>query len=109
MDFFRTKSYEKGLKRLAKLGASKADLDAIEPMIAANPEAGDVIKGSGGLRKIRFAYGTAGKSGGGRTIYYVLVGADQAYLLTAYPKVDKDDLTADELKMFKALIKELLK
>lgn len=39
----------------------------------------------------------------------MLVGADQAYLLTAYPKVDKDDLTADELKMFKALIKELLK
>lgn len=109
MDFFRTKSYEKGLKRLAKLGASKADLDAIEPMIAANPEAGDVIKGSGGLRKIRFAYGTAGKSGGGRTIYYVLAAEDQAYLLTAYPKVDKDDLTIDEIKMFKTLIKELLK
>jgi hypothetical protein len=109
MNFFRTKSYEKGLKRLAKLGASKADLDAIEPMIAANPESGDLIKGSGGLRKMRFAYGTAGKSGGGRTIYYVLIGEDQTYLLTAYPKVDKDDLSAEELKMFKALIKELLK
>ena len=59
MDFFRTSTYEKGLKRLRKLGASKTDLDAIETMIAANPEAGDIIKGSGGLRKIRFAYGAA--------------------------------------------------
>ena len=108
MDFVRTRSYEKALKRLRKLGASKADLDAVETDLATNPLAGDLIRNSGGLRKVRFAYGQAGKSGGGRTIYYVLLDAQTIYLLTAYPKVDKDDLTGAELKLFKALIKELL-
>jgi len=108
MEFVRTGSYEKGLKRLRKLGAVDADFEAMEQAIATNPEIGDVIKGSNGLRKVRFGYGQAGKSGGGRTIYYVVTDDDVAYLLTAYPKVDKDDLTADELKLFKALTKELL-
>lgn len=108
MEFVRTGSYEKGLKRLRKLGAVDADFDEVEREIATNPEVGDVIKGSGGLRKARFGYGQVGKSGGGRTIYYVVTEDDVAYLLTAYAKVDKEDLTADELRLFKALIKELL-
>lgn len=108
MEFVRTSSYEKGLKRLRKLGAADADFDAMEREIATNPEIGDVIQGTGGLRKVRFGYGQAGKSGGGRTIYYVVTEDDTAYLLTAFAKVDKTDLTADERKMFKALIKELL-
>ena len=108
MEFVRTGSYEKGLKRLRKLGAVDGDFEAMEQAIATNPEIGDVIKGSNGLRKVRFGYGQAGKSGGGRNIYYVVTDDDVAYLLTAYPKVDKDDLTADELKLFKALTKELL-
>lgn len=108
MDFVRTRSYEKGLKRLRKLGASGADLDAIETTLTANPRSGDVIAGSGGLRKVRFSFGQGGKRGGGRTIYYFLAEDDTIYLLTAWPKVDKDDLTASELKLFKTLIKELL-
>ena len=68
MDFVRTRSYEKGLKRLRKLGASRADLDAIETTLTANPRSGDVIAGSGGLRKVRFSFGQGGKRGGGRTI-----------------------------------------
>lgn len=107
MDFVRTSTYEKGLKRLRKLGATDTDLDRIELDLAANPLAGAVIQGSGGLRKMRFAYGGAGKRGGGRTVYYFLSDDDTIYLLTAYPKVDQDDLSKDEIKLFKALIKEL--
>lgn len=107
MDFVRTRSYEKGLNRLRKLGATEADLDRIEHQIAENPDAGDVIKGSGGLRKLRFAFGRAGKRGGGRSIYYVVTEDDVTYLLAAYPKVDKVDLTAEEVRLFKALIKDL--
>ena len=108
MELVRTGSYEKGLKRLRKRGAIDADFEAMEQEIATNPGIGDVIKGSNGLRKVRFGYGQVGKSGGGRTIYYVVTDDDGTYLLTAYPKVYKVDLTADELKMFKALTKELL-
>jgi hypothetical protein len=107
LDFVRTRSYEKGLKRLRKLGASQDDLDRIETQLALDLKAGAVIQNSGGLRKVRFAYGGSGKSGGGRTIYYFLSQDDVIYLLTAYPKVDKDDLTKEELKLFKSLIKEL--
>lgn len=107
MKLVRTTRYEKGLKRLRKLGAIDDDFDQAERDIASNPEIGDVIAGTGGLRKMRFGYGGAGKSGGARTIYYAVTEDEVTYLLTAYAKVDKKDLTADERKMFKALLKEL--
>ena|SRR5665213_830658 len=107
MQLFRTSSYLKGVKRLKKLGASEADVVAVENMIAADPTVGDVIPGSGGLRKVRFGYANKGDRGGGRTIYYVVLDAETTYLLVAYPKVDKADLTAKELKLFKTLVKEL--
>lgn len=107
MEIVRTGSYSRGVKRLRKLGASDADITAMEDAIAFGPEAGDVIPGTGGLRKIRFGYGQVGKSGGGRTICYVIVDDEIVYLLTTYAKVDKDDLTAGEKKMFKDLLKEL--
>jgi hypothetical protein len=62
------------LKRLEKLGATTRDIVQMEQGIIADPSRGEVIPGVGGLRKIRFACGGAGKSGGGRTIYYVLEG-----------------------------------
>lgn len=107
MELFRTSSYKAGLKRLRKLGASDADITVMENMIAAEPGIGDVIPGSGGMRKVRFGYAGTGDRGGGRTIYYVVLLADTTYLLVAYPKVDKDDLTAKELKLFKTLVKDL--
>lgn len=59
------------------------------------------------MRKIRFGFGGSGKSGGGRTIYYAIADDDVVYLITAYAKVDKADLTTDELKLFKTLIEDL--
>lgn len=107
MQLFRTSSYQKGLKRLKKLGASDADIVAMENMIAGEPTVGSVIPGSSGLRKVRFGYAGKGDRGGGRTIYYVVLDADTTYLLVVYAKVDKDDLTAKEPKLFKTLVKEL--
>ena len=107
MEIVRTRVYETGVKRLFKLGATEADVQAAEDAIASNPQAGVVVQGTGGLRKIRFSYGGGGKSGGGRTIYYVLLEDDIVYLLTTYAKVDKEDLTGSEKKLFKKLIKEL--
>jgi len=107
VEIVRTQSYLAGLKRLKKLGAGDGDILTMENAIAADPSAGDVIPGSGGMRKMRFGYAGKGDRGGGRTIYYVVVDKDTTYLLVTYPKVDKDDLSAKELKLFKALVKEL--
>lgn len=93
MEIVRTATYARNLKRLGKLGATKADITAMENAIAANPEAGAVIKGAGGMRKLRFGY--------------VITDEDVVYLITAYAKVDKADLSSDEIKLFKSLIEEL--
>lgn len=107
MEIIRTSAYAAALKRLKKLGASSDDIIAMEDAIAQAPEAGVVIRGTNGLRKIRFGYGGRGKSGGGRTIYYVMLDDEAVYLLIAYAKVDKEDITADEKRLFRKLIEEL--
>ncbi len=107
MEIVRTSSYAAALKRLKKLGASRDDITEMEDAIARAPEAGAVIRGTNGLRKVRFGYGGRGKSGGGRTIYYATLDHEVVYLLVAYAKADKEDLTAEEKRLFSALIEEL--
>jgi hypothetical protein len=69
MEIVRTGSYAKGVKRLLRLGAAEQDILNMEDAIAANPHVGDVMQGSGGMRKVRFGYAGVGARGGGRTIY----------------------------------------
>ena len=74
------------------------------------PEAGDVIAGTGGLRKLRFGDASRGKGkrGGLRVIYYWWVAARQFWLFTIYDKDEAVDLTAAERKLLHAmLIREL--
>ncbi|GAL15869.1 cytotoxic translational repressor of toxin-antitoxin stability system [Vibrio astriarenae] len=69
---------------------------------------GKLIKGTGGLRKVRLAPENGGKSGGFRIIYlYVL--PDTAYLIMAYKKGRKDTLTASEKNQLKSFSSELIK
>jgi len=104
MRIVRTRTFAKALK---KLGASADDLDALEMAIAADPQAGDVIPGLGGARKIRFSMTGKGKRGGGRAIYVAVVSHDTAYLLTAYSKAQKSDLTQADKAAIKTLIAAL--
>lgn len=75
-----------------------------------NPEAGDVIEGTGGLRKIRFSDAKRGKGkrGGLRVIYYWWSVGKQFWLFTIYNKDEKDDLTPAQKKVLKELIKQEL-
>lgn len=107
MEIVRTRAYSASLKRLTKLGATADDIVAMENAIAASPETGDVIPGSGGLRKVRFGFAGKGKRGGGRSIYYAITSDEVVYMLVAYAKADKEDLTAAERKLFAELVKEL--
>ncbi|MGZ9668913.1 MULTISPECIES: toxin [Pseudomonas] len=75
-----------------------------------NPEAGDLIEDTGGLRKIRFSDQRRGKGkrSGLRVIYYWWSGFDQFWLFTVYSKNEQDDLTPAQKKLFrKTLDKEL--
>ena len=69
---------------------------ALQAFLSVHPEAGDVIRGTGGVRKIRWAMRGRGKRGGSRVVYYWLTKEDRIYLLTVYAKGARDDLTAAE-------------
>ena len=86
---------------------TEAELDALQAEIATNPQAGDVIQGLKGVRKIRFAFGGRGKRGGGRCIYLVLAIADSTYLLLAYGKSKQTDLSPKQRKDILAFIEDL--
>ena len=72
-----------------------------------NPEAGDVIEGTGGLRKLRHGDPRRGKGkrGGLRVIYYWWDGGRQFWLFTLYDKDEIENLTADEKKALKGMLK----
>lgn len=68
------------------------------------PDAGDVIKDTGGIRKIRWKTKGSGKRGGVRIIYFWQVPDGQIYLLTIYQKNEFEDLTKDEYKLLKKVV-----
>ena len=72
-----------------------------------DPERGDIIKGGGGIRKLRYAAQGRGKSGGVRVIYDWVKDNHQIYMLVVYPKSKKDDLTDKETAILRDLVKEL--
>lgn len=71
-----------------------------------HPEAGKVIPGSGGLRKLRWAFDGRGKRGGVRLIYYWFTAQGSLLLLFMYPKNVQDDLTPDQLRQLKRIVEE---
>jgi hypothetical protein len=69
--------------------------------LAANWQAGDVVRGSGGCRKVRWRRAGSGKSGGVRVIYFNRIGKGEIWLLTLYAKADADSIPAHFLKAIK--------
>lgn len=74
--------------------------------LAGNPDLGDLIRGGGGIRKVRVATGAKGKSGGARVIYYRAYRSDLIALLFAYPKSVSADLTPAQVKALARTVKE---
>jgi hypothetical protein len=72
--------------------------------IASNPEAGDLMVGSGGVRKVRWSRSGTGKRGGVRVIYYFHDESMPLFLLTVYQKNRKDTLSASELGAMKQTV-----
>jgi len=75
-------------------------------MLLERPDAGKVIPGSGGLRKLRLTAEGRGKRGGLRVIYYWFTAGGTIMLLFIYPKNVQDNLTTDQLKQLKKVVEE---
>jgi len=72
----------------------------------AHPDVGDLIPRSGRLRKLRIALPGRGKRGGARVIYYWVTAKSQIYMLLAYVKNEQEDLTEEQLKTLRILVKQ---
>lgn len=90
--------------RWEALGLNEEDLLRLQIELLADPKAGDVMQGTGGVRKMRFAFEHRGKSGGVRVIYVDFEMYEKIYLLTAYTKNEKENLTKKERSEIKQLI-----
>lgn len=82
---------------------------ALVAFVAANPEAGRVIPETGGVRKLRWLAKGKGKSGGARIIYYFRNESMPIFLLSAYTKGEKADLSKAERNALKKLVPQLVR
>lgn len=103
MRIVRLKPYRRAMEHM---GLDEAAMRQVEASVAAAPYAGRVIQGLRGVRKIRFPLPGRGKRGGGRLIYYFAV-TETIYMMTAYPKSERDDLSPDQRKAILAVIESL--
>ncbi|MSQ73563.1 MAG: transcriptional regulator [Betaproteobacteria bacterium] len=84
---------------------SEDERGAFAAWIAANPEAGDVIPGSGGCRKVRWSRAGSGKRGGVRVIHYNQLADGRIYLLLVYAKSAQDNVSANVLLKIKEALR----
>jgi hypothetical protein len=105
MEFIETPTFTRLILELL----TDDEYRALQSTLMKRPEQGDIIKGSGGIRKIRVAAKGEGKSDGVRVIYYWITLRGQIYMLLAYPKTKKDDLNAEELAVLRTLVQKELK
>jgi len=86
---------------------SDADRQAFIDYIAANPDAGDIIPDTGGLRKIRWGRPGSGKRGGVRVIYFYHDDTIPLFLLLIYAKARKEDFDWDEKRRMQAITDDI--
>lgn len=94
-------------RRAEKLLAESERQDIVN-YVAAFPKAGDLIKGTGGVRKLRWRRGGKGKSGGVRVIYYFHSERMPLYLLTVFAKNERADLSQAERSELASLVETLV-
>jgi hypothetical protein len=79
---------------------------ALQLALLLRPELGALIRNSGGLRKLRWSLKGGGKRGGARVIYFWDEPSETFYMLYAYAKAEQEDLTAQQLKILRRLVRE---
>jgi len=102
--FIETHEFRKGW---SVEGLEEDDLFRLESYLLERPYAGDVIRGTGGVRKLRWSGRGKGKSGGIRVVYFDLASRSTIWLLTIFAKSERVDLTAQERREIKLFVKRL--
>ena len=97
MEIVETSVFTKEITRIL----SDDEYRALQNFLVANPKAGAIIKGSGGLRKVRWGIGGRGKSGGIRTIYYYYEQESLILMIYVYEKSKTSDLTLKQIEMLR--------
>jgi mRNA-degrading endonuclease RelE of RelBE toxin-antitoxin system len=95
-------------KRLKKI-VDDDEYRQLQNILILNPESGKIVKGSGGLRKIRWSSSGRGKRGGSRIIYYWLKDEEIIFMLLIYLKNESEDLSQDQIKILKSIVESELK
>jgi hypothetical protein len=100
VEFVETPTFTRLIRKLME----DSEYARLQLALVLRPDWGKVIPGSGGLRKLRWVGSGRGKRGGMRVIYYWQTADDQIWLLVAYPKTERDDLSRDEIKQLRRLV-----
>jgi len=103
MIFIETSIFTKEIQRLLP----DDDYRMLQTALMLRPDTGRLIRGSGGLRKIRWSLPGAGKGGALRVIYYWSP-PETIFMLFPYRKTEQEDLTPDQLRLLRKIVKELL-
>jgi hypothetical protein len=103
MVFIETSIFTKEIQRLL----SDESYRMLQSVLMLRPDAGSIIRGSGGLRKIRWNLPGSGKRGALRVIYFWSP-PDTIFMLFSYRKIDQEDLTPEQLKLLRKMVKEFL-
>lgn len=102
--FIMTPSFERTWNAM---GLGDMELRQLEKFLLTHPDAGDVIQGLSGARKLRISLEGRGKSGGGRVIYIDIVVKRRIYLLLAYPKNVQTDMTPEQRRIMQTIIEAI--
>jgi len=100
-EFVRTIPFE---RNWAAAGLNDSDLRDLENILLTDPDAGAVIPGLNGCRKLRVQLPGRGKSGGARVIYVDIVVKEKIFLLLAYPKNVQENLTPEQKRNLCSLV-----
>ena len=102
MEIIETPIFTRRIKGLL----SDDEYSKLQLALAINPEAGAVIPGSRGLRKLRWIVSGKGKRGGLRIIYYWYMRDEKIYMLFSYKKKEQDDLTSEQIKILNEYVRD---
>jgi hypothetical protein len=105
MRFVETPTFTRVIDRLL----DHDEYRSLQVALMLRPEQGPLIRGGGGLRKVRWARPGGGKSGGLRVIYYWAATEKAFYMLYAYAKNEQGDLTAAQTRALAQLVREEFK
>jgi len=97
ISFIETKLFTRLVTELL----SDEEYALLQQALIANPEIGDIIRGSGGVRKVHWSGSGRGKRGGLRVIYFLRTRQGQIWMLTLYPKNAADSIPAQLLRQIK--------